>query len=97
MLDIGTRPKPNSILRLVRNLEARPNCGGCCGEIEAELHPEESEGFWAGYFLRAAQYYEYKISHSPDKACESMFGFCSVLPGAYSLFRWDAIQGSPLN
>ena len=31
MLDIGTRPKPNSILRLVRNLEARPKCGGCCG------------------------------------------------------------------
>ena len=37
------------------------------------------------------------MSHSPDKLCESFFGFNSVLPGAYSLFRWKAIKGNPLD
>jgi len=47
--------------------------------------------------VQAAQYYEYKLGHTPDKACESFFGFTSVLPGAYSLFRWKAIKGQPLD
>lgn len=28
---------------------------------------------------------------------ESLFGFVSVLPGAFSTFRWDCIKGTPLN
>jgi cellulose synthase/poly-beta-1,6-N-acetylglucosamine synthase-like glycosyltransferase len=43
-----------------------------------------------------AQYVEYKISHYIDKAFESFFGFVSVLPGAFSTFRWEAIKGDPL-
>ena len=37
------------------------------------------------------------MGHSPDKANESCFGFNSVLPGAYSMFRWKAIKGKPLD
>lgn len=37
------------------------------------------------------------MGHTPDKANESFFGFNSVLPGAYSLFRWKAIKGEPLD
>lgn len=36
------------------------------------------------------------MGHTPDKANESFFGFNSVLPGAYSVFRWKAIKGEPL-
>ena len=36
------------------------------------------------------------MGHTPDKANESFFGFNSVLPGAYSMFRWKAIKGEPL-
>mgnify|MGYP006282883023 CR=1 FL=1 len=43
-----------------------------------------------------SQYVEYKVSHYMDKAFESLFGFVSVLPGAFSTFRWDCIKGSPL-
>lgn len=37
------------------------------------------------------------MGHAPDKANESFFGFNSVLPGAYSMFRWKAIKGKPLD
>ena len=37
------------------------------------------------------------MGHTPDKACESFFGFTQVLPGAYSVFRWSAIKGGPLD
>jgi chitin synthase len=43
-----------------------------------------------------AQYVEYKISHYLDKSFESLFGFVSVLPGAFCTFRWKAINGDPL-
>ena len=61
------------------------DCGGCCGEIEVDLNEKMT---LSKYLLRSAQFYEYKLSHSPDKACESFFGFNSVLPGAYCLFNW---------
>jgi len=36
------------------------------------------------------------MSHYIDKCFESLFGFVSVLPGAFSTFRWEAIKGDPL-
>ena len=68
------------------------NCGGCCGEIEVII-----EDLCNTSFVQFAQFYEYKLGHTPDKACESFFGFTSVLPGAYCLFRWNAIKGAPLD
>lgn len=43
-----------------------------------------------------AQYAEYKLSHYIDKSFESVCGYVSVLPGAFSTFRWEAIKGDPL-
>ena len=88
MLDIGTKADDYAILKLFKYMVANKLCGGCCGEIEVDLSEYKSASSW---LLRAAQFYEYKLSHSPDKACESFFGFNSVLPGAYCLFRWQAI------
>lgn len=48
------------------------------------------------FLLVIAQYCEYKISHYIEKAFETLFGFVSVLPGAFSTFRWEAIEGDPL-
>jgi chitin synthase len=46
--------------------------------------------------LVAAQNFEYKISCILDKPMETAFGYVSVLPGAFSAYRFRAIMGRPL-
>ena len=44
-----------------------------------------------------SQYVEYKLGHYLDKSYETLFGFVSVLPGAFSTFRYKALEGWPLD
>jgi cellulose synthase/poly-beta-1,6-N-acetylglucosamine synthase-like glycosyltransferase len=94
MLDIGTKPTENALLKLYNFMQIDKHCGGCCGEIEVDLSETATT---EAYMLQVSQFYEYKLGHTPDKCAESFFGFTSVLPGAYSLFRWKAIKGPPLD
>ena len=41
--------------------------------------------------LVLAQYVEYKSSHYIEKTFETLFGFISVLPGAFSTLRYKAV------
>ena len=90
MIDVGTRALPRSISNLYFYMHKYPNVGGCCGEIEVEFD-QSVNIFSFSYALVASQYVEYKISHYLDKACESLVGFVSVLPGAFSMLRFEAI------
>ena len=69
-------------------MDMRKSIGGACGEIEVEMTKFS--------ILGAAQFFEYKLSHYLDKTFEGCFGYQSVLPGAFSIFRWEAIKGRPL-
>ena len=92
LVDIGTEPVDGAISRLMRHMNLNLNCGGCCGEIEVETRGANCLTF----VLVFAQYFEYKISNYLDKAAEQFYGFISVLPGAFSMFRMDSIRGRPL-
>ena len=63
-----------------------------------EMNMEEGREYTISEnILLKAQLAEYKTSAYFEKSSESLFGFISVLPGAFSTFRWEWIDGKPLN
>lgn len=89
LLDVGTIPRDRALYKLYKTLRSDPCVGGCCGEISVHK-PELLKP------VIASQHFEYKISNLMDKSTESVLGFITVLPGAFSAYRYEAIRGKPL-
>lgn len=92
LLDAGTRPGNHAIYHLWKAFDKNKHVAGACGEIAAALGKGYSKLFNP---LVAAQNFEYKMSNILDKPSESVFGFITVLPGAFSAYRYEALQNDP--
>ncbi|KAH9165578.1 hypothetical protein EDB89DRAFT_2233306 [Lactarius sanguifluus] len=65
------------------------NVGGACGEVVA------FKGKYGQTLLNplvVAQNFGYKMSNILDKPLESVFGYITVLPGAFSAYQYIALQ-----
>ena len=89
LLDVGTKPFSTSLCALYDVMKVNPAIAGVCGEI-APMDPQIFN------IIVSGQTVEYTFSHIFDKALESCFGYIGVLPGAFSAYRWDALDNGPL-
>ena len=86
LVDCGTVPLDKSLAKLIQPMINDERLGGTCGEM---LLSNNNDFF---NLVTNSQAFEYKFAHKVDKHLESLFGFVTVLPGAFSAYRWSCLR-----
>jgi chitin synthase len=94
--DVGTRPGDYSMAKIYKHMLVQTDCGGACSEVVIETNNEKTNRSWSTYFTTLLQYYEFKQTVNYFKTFEGWGGFVMALPGCYSMYRYEAIKGEPL-
>ena len=96
LIDVGTLVLPYALNYLFEELHCgslkEPYVAGVCGEII----PIMAEATFTDVMIHA-QKVEYKFSHILDKALESVLGFITVLPGAFSGYNYKCLEPDNLD
>ncbi|KAF8259401.1 chitin synthase-domain-containing protein [Lactarius quietus] len=100
LLDVGTRPGPSSIYHLWKAFDINSNVGGACGEIvafkgkygETLFNPLDVEHPGQTFVRLAAPAFLLLLPDCLWRVRESVFGYITVLPGAFSAYRYIALQ-----
>ena len=92
-IDVGSIPLHKSISSIVKYLDCYTDVGAATGKIEvmtSQMIMTDNEDLtFTESFIQKAQFAEYKTCAYFEKSSESLFGYISVLPGAFSTFRWE--------
>ncbi|OMJ86741.1 hypothetical protein SteCoe_11677 [Stentor coeruleus] len=86
-IDVGTEPEENALIKLYHTFNEDENIAGVCGEIIPRTKDEHISDI-----LFQTQVVEYKFAHIFDKSLESLIGYITVLPGAFSGYRYNALH-----
>jgi len=84
-MDVGSIPSGNAIAELWHFLETHPDVGAATGSI---LVPEPRQ---FSHLLSVWQFGNFFLDKLLFRPAEDAAGYLSVLPGQFSIFRWQAL------
>ena len=90
VLNSGIKPQKNALVNLHEEMEVNPQAGIAYGELRP-LDPR--------YYnvAESSQIFEYTLAHSLQKPAESFAGYATPFTSGFTIYRWKAIRGEPLN